>query len=148
MQSYHGITFTMPDVLWPLFRDNPAFAKALLALAAQVILAQMSARHGLRVGAMAILHTFNGKLEFNSHVHTMVTAGGLRDSSRSNGRKSACHYDFERNQRSDSSPTGPSRSSSRHVQWTDTTGKSQRTRNKRRRSGGAWADFDLLEQLL
>ena len=26
---------------------------------------------------MAILHTFNGKLEFNSHVHTMVTAGGL-----------------------------------------------------------------------
>jgi Putative transposase len=31
----------------------------------------------LRVGVMAILHTFNGKLEFNSHVHTMVTAGGL-----------------------------------------------------------------------
>jgi hypothetical protein len=26
---------------------------------------------------MAILHTFNGKLEFNSHIHTMVTAGGL-----------------------------------------------------------------------
>ena len=26
---------------------------------------------------MAILHTFNGKLGFNSHVHTMVTAGGL-----------------------------------------------------------------------
>jgi hypothetical protein len=35
-------------------------------------------RHsGLRVGVMAILHTFNGKLEFNSLVHTLVTAGGL-----------------------------------------------------------------------
>jgi Putative transposase len=35
----------------------------------------------LRVGVIAILHTFNGKLEFNSHVHTMVTAGGLQNSS-------------------------------------------------------------------
>jgi Transposase zinc-binding domain len=39
-QSYHGITFTMPDVLWPLFRDNPTLAKALPALAAGVIQAQ------------------------------------------------------------------------------------------------------------
>jgi Putative transposase len=29
---------------------------------------------------MAILHTFNGKLEFNSHLHTMVTGGGLHNS--------------------------------------------------------------------
>jgi Putative transposase/Transposase zinc-binding domain len=80
-QSYHGITFTMPDVLWPLFRDNPALTKALPVLAAGVIQAQAAVRHGLRVGVLAILHTFNGKLEFNSHVHTMVTAGGLHDSS-------------------------------------------------------------------
>jgi hypothetical protein len=38
-------------------------------------------RHGLRVGVVALLHTFNGKLEFNSHVHTMVTGGGLHGSS-------------------------------------------------------------------
>ena len=41
----------------------------------------MSARYGLRIGVIAILHTFNGRLEFNSHVHTMVTGGGLHDSS-------------------------------------------------------------------
>jgi len=74
---YKGITFTMPDVLWPLFRDNPRLAAALPALAATVIETPMRAKYGLRVGVMAILHTFNGKLEFNSHVHTMVTAGGL-----------------------------------------------------------------------
>jgi Putative transposase/Transposase zinc-binding domain len=79
--SYKGITFTMPDVLWPFFRDNPRLATALPALAATVLETQMSARHGLRVGVMAVLHTFNGKLEFNSHVHTMVTAGGLYGSS-------------------------------------------------------------------
>jgi hypothetical protein len=71
----------MPDVLWPLFRDNPALTKALPVLAAEVIQTQVAIRHGLRVGVMAILHTFNGRLEFNSHVHTMVTAGGLHESS-------------------------------------------------------------------
>jgi hypothetical protein len=74
---YKGITFTMPDVLWPFFRENPPLCKALSALAAKIIQARMSARYGVRVGVIAILHTFNGKLEFNSHVHTMVTEGGL-----------------------------------------------------------------------
>ncbi len=50
-------------------------AKALSALAAEVIQARMSAKYGLRVGVIAILHTFNGELKFNSHVHTMVTGG-------------------------------------------------------------------------
>jgi len=43
---YKGITFSMPDVLWPLFRDNPPLAKALSALAAEVIQARMSAKYG------------------------------------------------------------------------------------------------------
>lgn len=74
---YKGITFTMPDLLWPFFRDTPPLAKALSALAAEVIKARVSAKYGLRAGVIAILHTFNGKLEYNSHVHTMVTGGGL-----------------------------------------------------------------------
>jgi hypothetical protein len=78
---YKGITFTMPRELWPLFRDNPLLAKALPALVAKLIEARVRAKCGLRVGVIAILHTFNGPLEFNSHVHTMVTGGGLRGSS-------------------------------------------------------------------
>jgi hypothetical protein len=76
--KYKGITFTMPKELWRLFRDNRALAEALPALAAGVLEAWMSAKHGVMIGVMAILHTFNGRLEFNSHVHIMVTAGGLR----------------------------------------------------------------------
>jgi hypothetical protein len=68
---YHGITLTMPDVLWPLFRDNPRLARALPSLAATVIQAHVMGRQGVRVGIIAILHTFNGKLEFNSHVHAI-----------------------------------------------------------------------------
>jgi hypothetical protein len=71
----------MPKELWPFFRDNRRLAKALPVLAAAVIQARMGAKYGVRVGVMAILHTFNGRLEFNSHVHTMVTGGGLEGSS-------------------------------------------------------------------
>jgi Putative transposase/Transposase zinc-binding domain len=76
-QPYKGITFTMPDVLWQLFHDNPGLVPALSVLAPKAIETWVCARYGLRVGVIAILHTFNGRLEFNSHVHTMVTPGGL-----------------------------------------------------------------------
>ena len=79
--NFKGVTFTMPDLLWPFFRDNPALARVLPALAAEVIRSQVGIRHGVRVGVIAILHTFNGRLEFNSHIHTMVTGGGLHGSS-------------------------------------------------------------------
>jgi hypothetical protein len=68
--NFKGVTFTMPDLLWPFFRDNPPLARALPALAAEVIRSQVGIGHGVRVGVIAILHTFNGRLEFNSHVHT------------------------------------------------------------------------------
>lgn len=77
---YKGITFTMPDVLWRIFRDNRQLTKALPVLAANLIQTWVRGKYGLRVGVIAILHTFNGRLEFNSHVHTMVTAGGVRAS--------------------------------------------------------------------
>ena len=79
-QPYKGITFTMPDILWQLFHDNPSLAPALSVLAAKTIETLACARYGLRIGVIAILHTFNGRLEFNSHVHTMVTPGGLHGS--------------------------------------------------------------------
>ena len=78
---YKGITFTMPKQLWSFFGDNPALAKPLSALAAEVIKARVGVKYGLQVGVIAILHTFNGKLEFNSHLHSMVTGGGLQGSS-------------------------------------------------------------------
>ena len=77
---YKGITFTMPKTLWPVFHENPHLTKALAELAATVIMAWAKAKHGLRVGVISILQTFNGRLEFNSHVHTLVTSGGLQGS--------------------------------------------------------------------
>jgi Putative transposase/Transposase zinc-binding domain len=80
---YKGITFSMPDVLWRVFSQNRVLADALPVLAANAVEALIKATHGLSTGTIAFLHTFNGQLEFNSHVHTMVTAGGWRASSSS-----------------------------------------------------------------
>src|SRR6476619_5997636 len=63
------------------FRQNRALADALPVLAANAIESLASAKHGLRTGVIAFLHTFNGESKFNSHVHTMATAGGWRISS-------------------------------------------------------------------
>lgn len=71
----------MPDVLWRVFSQNRALADALPVLAANAIESFSSAKHGLHTGVIAFLHTFNGELKFNSHVHTMATAGGWRISS-------------------------------------------------------------------
>ena len=43
--------------------------------------ARAGARHGVRIGVLAVLHKFNGRLEFSLHVHTMVTGGGLHRAS-------------------------------------------------------------------
>jgi hypothetical protein len=75
---YLSITFTMPKTLWPLFAANPRLCRKLAEIAARVIGSYARVRKGAEVGVMPVLQTFNGKLEFNPHVHTLVTAGDLR----------------------------------------------------------------------
>jgi len=55
---YVGITFSMPDVLWSVFSENRVLADALPILAAKAIESLVSAKHGLRTGVIAFLHTF------------------------------------------------------------------------------------------
>src|ERR1019366_6474698 len=88
---YKGITFTMPDVFWPFFRDR-RLARLLPVLAAKTVEAWARARFSLKIGVIAIPHTFNGRLEFNAHVHVMVTAGGLETSGR---WLSSVYYDVD-----------------------------------------------------
>jgi len=88
---YRVITLTMPNTLWPLFASNPRLCRKLAEIAARVIVGYARVRRGVEVGVIPILHTFNGKLEFNSHVHALVTGSDLQ---RENG---ACFF-FDRDQ--------------------------------------------------
>lgn len=77
---YTGLVFTMPSVLWPLFKQNRHLLHDLPALGAAVIQEWMKANYGVRLLIMVVPHTFGGYLNFNSHLHILVSAGGLKES--------------------------------------------------------------------
>ena len=76
---YAHMTCTMPDVLWPLFRQNRHLLHDLPALGAQVIQQWARQKYGVRLMVMVIPHTFGRHLNFNCHLHILVSDGGLRE---------------------------------------------------------------------
>ncbi len=91
---YRVITFTMPNTLWPLFAANPRLCRKLAEIAARVVGSYARVHRGIEVGVMPVLHTFNGRLQFNSHVHALVTAGDLQTS----GPKARSSIFFDRDE--------------------------------------------------
>lgn len=75
---YREITFTMPDVLWPIFNNNRALLGHLPAIAGKAIECWMDAEYGAKVCILVVAHTFGRHLNFNSHLHILVSSGGLR----------------------------------------------------------------------
>jgi hypothetical protein len=77
---YVGIVLSMPDVLWPIFQKNRHLLHGLPKLGAAVIQQWVKLKYGVRVSIMVVPHTFGGRLNFNSHLHILVSAGGLYES--------------------------------------------------------------------
>ncbi len=77
---YAGIALTMPDALWSIFQQNRHLLHDLPALGAAVIQQWAKVKFGASVLIMVIPHTFGARLNFNSHLHILVSAGGLNDS--------------------------------------------------------------------
>lgn len=76
---YTGLVFTMPSVLWQIFQQNRHLLHDLPGLGAAVIEQWMKIKHGVRLLIMVVPHTFGGYLNFNSHLHILVSAGGLQE---------------------------------------------------------------------
>lgn len=76
---YAGITFTMPDVLWAIFRTNRHLLHDLPALGGEVIKQYMHQRHGICPYILVVPHTFGRHLNFNTHLHILASAGGLKE---------------------------------------------------------------------
>ena len=90
---YSGLVLTMPSVLWPIFKQNRHLLHDLPALGAAIIQQWMKATYGVRPLIMVVPHTFGGYLNFNCHLHILVSAGGLQESE---GRWIASlHFDKE-----------------------------------------------------
>lgn len=78
--TYTGIVFTMPRAFWKMFQQNRHLLRDLPTLAAMVVQEIAEQDYGAEVLFMAVPHTFGAHLNFNCHVHTLVSAGGLRKS--------------------------------------------------------------------
>jgi hypothetical protein len=70
----------MPDVLWPIFQRNRHLLHDLPALGAAVIKQWVKIKFGAGVLMTVIPHTFGAWLNFNSHLHILVSGGGLKQS--------------------------------------------------------------------
>jgi hypothetical protein len=78
---YAGVVFTMPRELWSIFKRNRHLLHDLADLGASVIQQWIRIRYGVSVLVMVVPHTFGGDLKFNSHLHILLSAGGLHESS-------------------------------------------------------------------
>jgi hypothetical protein len=76
--KFAGVVFTMPDVLWPIFRRNRHLLDDLPAMGAAVIQQWAKEAYSARLMVLVVRHTFGRHLNFNPHLHILVSAGGLR----------------------------------------------------------------------
>jgi transposase-like zinc-binding protein/putative transposase len=75
---YSMVTLTMPDVLWTIFRANRHLLGGLPSIGAQVISHWVHLRYGATLDIDVIQHTFGRHLNFNCHLHVLVSGFGLR----------------------------------------------------------------------
>jgi hypothetical protein len=78
---YSGIVFTMPRALWNIFKRNRHLLHDLPVLGAGVIKQWMKMKYGATPLILVVPHTFGGDLKFNTHLHTLVSAGGFQETS-------------------------------------------------------------------
>ncbi len=76
--QYFHVVFTIPHVLNQLALRNKRKVYSILFRAASETLHEVSAtRLGARIGFTAILHSWSQTVAFHSHLHCVVTGGGL-----------------------------------------------------------------------
>jgi hypothetical protein len=78
--SYAGVVFTMPDVLWNIFKENRHLLHDLPVIGAEAVLQWMNDKFRVRPLILVVQHTFGRHLNFNAHLHMLVSAGGLSES--------------------------------------------------------------------
>ena len=74
--KYRHLTFTMPDVFWPVFELNRELLGKLFSIAANTLL-HFGKEKNLTIGMFAALHTYGRQLNFNCHIHLSLAQYGL-----------------------------------------------------------------------
>lgn len=76
---HRHIMFTIDERLWETFNRHRELLKNLMDKAVEILLEWMKKRGKVKSGAMVGIHTFGAKMNFNPHVHILVTEGGFNE---------------------------------------------------------------------
>lgn len=75
---YHHLALAVPAHLRGVLNFNRPATLGLMFSAATAALSQWAQeQHGMRLGIVAVLHTFGSDLKWHPHLHLLVTEGGL-----------------------------------------------------------------------
>jgi hypothetical protein len=77
---YVGITLTMPMEFREILQQNRYILHGIPAMGAEAVQQWAMARYGVRLIIIVVQQTFGGFLNFVPHLHVMVSAGGLQES--------------------------------------------------------------------
>jgi hypothetical protein len=69
----------MPDVFWRIFQQNRHLLHDLPTLGGEAVLQWMKDKYGIWPLVLVVQHTFGRHLNFNAHLHMLVSAGGLSE---------------------------------------------------------------------
>jgi hypothetical protein len=70
----------MPRELWCIFQQNRHLLHDLPTLGSETVLHWVNEQYGVRPLILVVQHTFGRHLNFNAHLHMLVSAGGLSES--------------------------------------------------------------------
>jgi hypothetical protein len=80
---YQHVVFTIPQALWTFIQCNRRVGlNILLRAASETLLGYTRNTLGYTPAIMSVIHTFGRDLKFNSHVHCLVSCGGLSHNQR------------------------------------------------------------------
>lgn len=74
--TYYHLTFTVPDYLWYFFKEHIELLDYLFKATAKTILTWFKQRKIIPALCPG-LHSFGKDLKFNSHIHMILSAGGI-----------------------------------------------------------------------
>ena len=75
--NHRHMIFTIDEGLRVIFLRHREMLKAFMDEAARIVQEHFEKKHKVTPGIIAGLHTFGSKLNFNPHVHMLVTMGGM-----------------------------------------------------------------------
>lgn len=74
---YSGLVFTMPAEFWQIFKENRHLLHDVPTLGSEAVLHWVKEQYGVQPLIVVVQHTFGRHLNFNAHLHMLVSAGGL-----------------------------------------------------------------------